>query len=34
MFKVEFEKTYDMVNWRFIDWVKDQMGFQAYGGNG
>lgn len=27
MFKVDFEKAYDMVNWKFLDFTMEQMGF-------
>jgi hypothetical protein len=27
MFKVDFEKAYDSVDWRFLDFVMQKMGF-------
>lgn len=27
LFKVDFEKAYDSVNWEFLDFMMDKMGF-------
>ncbi|GKV04538.1 hypothetical protein SLEP1_g16691 [Rubroshorea leprosula] len=29
IFKADFEKAYDCVNWDFLDWMMDRMGFEA-----
>lgn len=29
LFKVDFEKAYDSMDWKYLDWIMEQMGFEC-----